>query len=137
MFKVMLFTHGRLGEEMVNTSKLIMGEREDLEAYALTPGCNLDELRETLRRAICKTNENGQDVLVLTDLMYGTPFNIMLSLQDKCRFRHITGANLAMLTEVLNLRDGKSPAEASDEICKTAREGIVDTDDLIRLMEEG
>ncbi len=131
MFKVIVFTHGRLGEELINTSSLIMGEQEDIESYSLMPGCDLDEMKQTLLCAIRQANAKGQEVLVLTDLMYATPFNIMISLKGQCEFRHLTGTNLALLTEALNARSDKGLDDMC-EICQTAQEGIMDADELIR-----
>ncbi len=132
MYKIIVFTHGRLGEELIATSRLIMGEREDLESHALVPGCDLDELKETLLGSIRLANDAGRPALVLTDLMYGTPFNTMLALEGQADFRHITGTNLAILTEAVNLRDDHSLKEVMAELCSTGREGIMDADELIR-----
>ena len=76
----------------------------------MEPGCNLEEMRNGVEQSIRRSNDSGQEVLVLTDLMYGTPFNTMIQLEEECSFTHITGTNLPLLIEAINRRllDGNS-----------------------------
>ena len=70
---------------------------------------------------------------MLTDLMYGTPFNTMIQLEEKCSFTHITGTNLPLLIEAINRRllDGNSRSFAG--LVETAKEGIVDSHVLLQM----
>ena len=73
MYKIIVFTHGSLAESLVRTSRLILGNQPDIETYCVEPGCNLEEMRNGVEQSIRRSNDSGQEVLVLTDLMYGTP----------------------------------------------------------------
>jgi len=128
MYDIVVFTHGLLGKELVNTAGLIVGEQEDIKAFALMPGCDLAQLKSQVSEAI----GNSKDVLVLTDLLYGTPFNMVSSLSETHDFHHITGANLTMVTEAINRKDSTTETleEALPEILNTTKEGIVSVDDL-------
>ncbi len=119
MFKIILFTHGGLAAGMLDTSRLIMGEQEAVESYSVEEGCNIEELKEIVKSSIKSSEKNNEEVLVLTDLMFGTPFNITVQLQDECSFNHITGVNLPLLLEALNRR--------TDSDLKTAMDGLLDT----------
>lgn len=119
MFKIILFTHGGLAAGMLDTSRLIMGEQEAVESYSVEEGCNIEELKEIVKSSIKSSAKNNEEVLVLTDLMFGTPFNITVQLQDECSFSHITGVNLPLLLEALNRR--------TDSDLKTAMDGLLDT----------
>ena len=99
MYKIIVFTHGSLAESLVRTSRLILGNQPDIETYCVEPGCNLEEMRNGVEQSIRRSNDAGQEVLVLTDLMYGTPFNTMIQLEEECSFTHITGTNLPLLIE--------------------------------------
>ena len=70
---------------------------------------------------------------MLTDLMYGTPFNTMIQLEEKCSFTHITGTNLPLLIEAINRRllDGNSRSFTG--LVETAKEGIVDSHVLLQM----
>lgn len=132
MYKIIIFTHGLLCQELVNTAEMIMGEQEELEAFSLAAGCDLDEIKERLLASIHAAYDQGLEVLVLTDLLFGTPFNISLSLQQTCRIQHITGTNLTMLIEALNRRGIEPLTEVIADILQTGREAIGNADDLIK-----
>ena len=124
MYKIIVFTHGSLAESLVRTSRLILGNQPDIETYCVEPGCNLEEMRNGVEQSIRRSNDSGQEVLVLTDLMYGTPFNTMIQLEEECSFTHITGTNLPLL-------DGNSRSFAG--LVDTAKEGIVDSHVLLQM----
>ena len=77
-----------------------------------------------------KAEEEGKEVLVLTDLMYGTPFNTMVELQKDYKFYHITGVNLPMLLEAINSRNEGTLAEMVENIIHVAKTGVVDVQKL-------
>ena len=124
MFNIIVFTHGSLGRELVKTSEMIVGEHEGVEAFSVMPGCDLESLRESIRDSLTQSGKARKSVLVLTDLPYGTPFNIMAALRESCEFRHITGVNLTLLTEALSRKDEEALDGAVSEMAKIAREGI-------------
>lgn len=69
MYKIIVFTHGSLAESLVRTSRLILGSQPDIETYCVEPGCNLEEMKNGVEQSIRRSNDSGQEVLVLTDLM--------------------------------------------------------------------
>lgn len=99
----------------------------------MEPGCNLEEMKNGVEQSIRRSNASGQEVLVLTDLMYGTPFNTMIQLEEECSFTHITGTNLPLLIEAINRRlmDGSSGSFGG--LADIAREGIVDSHVLLQM----
>ena len=77
--KVIVVSHGSYARGLVDTAQMIAGEQEDLEAFGLEPEESVDTLREKIRESIEQTSE-GEEVLILTDLFYGSPFNTVISL---------------------------------------------------------
>jgi mannose/fructose-specific phosphotransferase system component IIA len=104
LYKIIVFTHGFLAESLVHAAQMILGDQPDLEPYAIQPGDDPDALLEAIRVSIVSSNRRGQGVLVLTDMMFGTPFNTMVRLDGQCVFTHITGTNLPLLLEAVNRR---------------------------------
>lgn len=128
MFKIILFMHGNLASEFIRASTLVFGEQKDMEAYGLELGCDVDGLRERIRTSIVDSANRGQEVLVLTDLMNGTPFNSMMQLEEGGSFRHFTGVNFPLLLEVLNRRMSQDLASAIVGLDQVARASIYDCD---------
>ena len=127
MYKIIVFTHGSLAESLVRTSRLILGSQPDIETYCVEPGCNLEEMRNGVEQSIRRSNDSGQEVLVLT------AFNTMIQLEEECSFTHITGTNLPLLIEAINRRlmDGSSGSFGG--LADIAREGIVDSHVLLQM----
>jgi PTS system mannose-specific IIA component len=122
---VIIVTHGRLGEELHKTAKLIVGElegsgeRERCRTVAVEMNLNPDALRDLVGQAI-KSQDNGQGVLVLTDMFGGTPSNISLSFLEEGRVEVLTGVSLPMLLRVFQMRE--KPAMTLSELAADVAE---------------
>lgn len=57
-------------------------------------------MREKIKTSIEQTSD-GEEILVLTDLFYGSPFNVVLSLMSEYDLYHVTGINLPLMMEVV------------------------------------
>lgn len=131
MFKIILFMHGNLAAELIRASAMVFGEQDGLEAYGLELGCDVDQIREDIKMSLLNAAGSGQDVLVLTDLMNGTPFNTMMQLERDCSFSHFTGINFPLLLEVLNRRMSQPLAEAIRDLETAAKDSICNCDKFL------
>lgn len=134
MFKIILFMHGRLAAEFIRASAMVFGEQPEMESYGLELGCNIEELSGRIRASILKSAAQGQEVLVLTDLMNGTPFNTMMQFAGEYSFRHFTGINFPLFLEVLNRRMTQELAAAVNGLEKAAKNSIYDCDAFLEQM---
>ncbi|MCE5188532.1 MAG: PTS sugar transporter subunit IIA [Eubacteriales bacterium] len=129
MLKLLLVSHGGLAQAMLESAEMICGPQEDVRALGLFPGDSPDALRESVTEILDRWN--GQDVLVLTDIRSGTPFNTMASLMQTYPFRHISGVNLALLIEALMDRDCMSADEVAGELMAVSGQTILDVNLLL------
>lgn len=136
MYKIIVFTHGTLSKGLLHTSSLIMGKQPDIEFFSVELGCDLVDLKEQVIDSLKKAEDEKKEVLVLTDLMYGTPFNTMVELQKNHQFHHITGVNLPMLLEAINCRDEGTLNDITDTIIEVAKSSIFDCRKLFNELEE-
>jgi len=104
---VVIVTHYRLGEEFLQALRLIVPEPPDFRSVAIAPDQSADEMRAAIDQALREADQ-GQGVLVLTDMFGGTPSNISLSFLDDRRVEVVTGLNLPMLIKLATLREEKS-----------------------------
>lgn len=115
---------------------MIAGEQEDLEAFGLEPEESVDTLREKIRESIEQTSE-GEEVLILTDLFYGSPFNTVISLMSEYDLYHVTGINLPLMMEVvMGCYAEKSAQEVCKDLLKAAPETVKDVRELYKEVEE-
>lgn len=131
MMKLLLVSHGSLAQAMLESAEMICGPQEDIQALGLFPGDSPDALKESIKETLDQWN--GQDILVLTDIRSGTPFNTVASLMQSYPFRHISGVNLALLIEALMDRDDMCADEVANELMAVCSQTILDVN---RLMEQ-
>lgn len=134
--KVIVVSHGDFSKGMVNSIQMLVGEQEKLVAYGLYPEQTVDTLREKLEEEIKKTEE-GEEILFLTDLFHGSPFNVVVSLMKDYQFYHITGINLPLAVEAMMGRYmDKTAAEICDDILKAAPGTVMDVNKMLSEEEE-
>jgi len=100
MIGVVIVTHCRLSEELIAAAKLVVGEElKQFQPVSIGPNEGTEDIREKIIEAIRKVDE-GQGVLILTDMYGGTPSNISLSFLEEKKIEVITGVNLPMLLKL-------------------------------------
>ena len=70
----------------------------------------------------------GTELLVLTDITSGTPFNTVVALSGQYPFRHLTGINLPLLIETLICRQFVPMEELIKSLLEKAPDTFVDVD---------
>jgi len=104
---VVIVTHYGLGQEFLQALRLIVPEAPQFHAVAIEPDQTVDEMRRAIDGAL-RVADEGQGVLVLTDMFGGTPSNISLSFLEDRRVEVVTGVTLPMLIKLATLRDERS-----------------------------
>ncbi len=112
--KVIAVSHGSFSKGLVESVQMLVGEQENLTAYGLYPENTVESLTEELEREL-KAAPEGEEILFLTDLFHGSPFNAVVSLMRDYKFHHITGVNLPLAITILLERDSAASAE---ELCR-------------------
>lgn len=103
---VVIVTHYRLGEEFLQALRLIIPDAPPFAAVAVDPGQSVEEMREAIAAKLAVADE-GEGVLVLTDMFGGTPSNMSLSFLDEHHVEIVTGINLPMLIKLATLAEEK------------------------------
>ncbi len=104
---VVIVTHYRLGEEFLQALRLIVPEGPRFHAVSVDPKQSVEEMRTAIQEALGAADQ-GDGVLVLTDMFGGTPSNISLSFLEERRVEVVTGLNLPMLIKLATLKEKKS-----------------------------
>jgi PTS system ascorbate-specific IIA component len=99
---LIIITHDGIGPALLGTTKLMLQEFS-LKTKLLTASrdCEPDELAESALEQI-KALDEGDGVLILTDLYGSTPCNIAQKFSGTENIRIVTGLNLSMLIRVFN-----------------------------------
>jgi PTS system mannose-specific IIA component len=104
MIGIVVVTHSRLGEALIDAAEFIAGSRpEGVVAVSIDINQNVDKLRERVATGIKKAGRDD-GVLILTDMFGGTPSNISFSFLEAGRIEVLSGVNLPILVQALNSR---------------------------------
>lgn len=122
MLGLLVVTHGRLAEELVQAATTIVGPVERLEAVSIGWDDDVGTARARIEDAVERLGHDG--VLILTDMFGGTPTNIALSLLEGGRVEVVTGVNLPMLIKFTNLREHIVLSDVSRQIAEQGRRAI-------------
>jgi mannose PTS system EIIA component len=115
MVGAVIVAHGFIGQELITTAEYIVGKIEAIVAVSLAAEMSLFETRRVIAEAI-EEADHGQGVLVLTDLLGGSPSNIAFSFLNRRRIDVITGVNLPMILTFWNKREGRPLGELAKSI---------------------
>jgi len=111
MIGLVIVTHGRLAEELRLAMEHVVGPQGSVATVCIFPDDRLETRREDIRTAISDV-EQGDGVVVLTDILGGTPSNLAFQLCDHRRVEVIAGVNLPLLVKLAKLRSTEPLAEA-------------------------
>jgi len=115
MIGVLITTHGNLGSELIKAAELIRGSLKGIIPISVDQTKGVEDLKKEISTAMKKLDQ-GQGVLILTDLFGGTPSNISLSFMKEGKVEVITGVNLPMLLKLPDIREGVSLKEFAQNI---------------------
>jgi PTS system ascorbate-specific IIA component len=102
---ILLITHDNIGALLLQTAIDILGICPlSTSALSAPPDCDTEAILEEARQ-LTQQLDNGDGVLVLTDLYGATPSNIACRLHRFHDVRVVSGVNLPMLIRVLNYPD--------------------------------
>ena len=111
MIGMVLVTHGHLAAELVSALEHVVGPQTAVAAICIGPEDDMEQRRNDVLEAVARCND-GNGVVVLTDMFGGTPSNLAISIMDKAKIEVIAGVNLPMLVRLASVRITEQLAEA-------------------------
>ena len=96
MIGKLILTHGGMARELLAAANVISGRLSGFEALSLDWSDGFDEARVKVAAALERLDQ-GQGVLILTDMFGGTPCNISMTFFEPGKVEILTGVNLPMV----------------------------------------
>ncbi len=110
MIGIVLVTHGNLANEFIAAMQHVVGPQENIATVCIGPDDDMEMRRQEILTKVALVN-NGNGVIVLTDMFGGTPSNLAISIMDKAQVEILAGVNLPMLIKLASLRKDKNIKE--------------------------
>lgn len=122
---ILLLSHGTLCQGILSAMEVIGCDTRKIQAVPLYMETELEEYAGNLSAAI-DSLDDGSGVLVVVDLVGGTPFNRACMLYETKNIRIIAGMNLPMCIVAAESRDCGSLDELVQTCLEGGRDGVVD-----------
>ena len=103
MIGLVLVTHGNLAKEFISAMQHVVGRQEQVEAVCIGPEDDMERRRRDIVDA-ARADDDGDGVILLTDMFGGTPSNLAISVMEQTRAEVIAGLNLPMLIKLAGVR---------------------------------
>ena len=127
-FRIVVVGHGDLAGSLLATAEMICGQIDDAQAIGLLPS---DSPETFLERFLEAAGDPDGRLLVLTDLVGGTPHNVALAATRRLpRALLISGVNLAVLIEAAMSTDALD-GDSVERLVASGREALVNASRLL------
>lgn len=133
MARIVLVMHEPLGSAFADCAAHVLGQQPALAVFDVIADENPEAVTERLTRVL--VDQADSDVLVLSDIVGATPFNIARkalaqAAQQGVEGHLVTGTNLCMVLKALTANQN-DPEKFSETIRQAAVRGIVDAASLV------
>ena len=117
MIGILLITHGTFGESLIQNICHVLNKRPPLigQFGVAAQDDPLDIL--PMAKLLLKEVDEGDGVLILTDILGATPANLALKLLDPGRIECVAGVSLPMLLRALTYRKSGMETLIKKAIC--------------------
>jgi len=104
MIGILIVTHGEIGKSLIDCATHILDDDpSSLDSLSINSNNDLNQYTKTISQKI-KELDNGDGVLILTDIYGATPCNLLKNFIVKNKIEVITGINLPMLIKAISDR---------------------------------
>ena len=124
MVGAVVLTHSFVARELIATAEYLLGKMAGIVAVSFDGKSDAIQARKIISEAIQSVDE-GEGVLILTDLFGGSPANLAFSFLDQPKIEVITGVNLSMVLTFWNYRKGRDLVELSACVKLSGRRNIL------------
>ncbi len=121
MISILLITHGELGKSLIECATHVLGDKPlFLESLSIENDCIHESMFKQISERI-NLLDQGDGVLILTDIFGATPCNIITKIIKPGKVSAIAGVNLSMLIRTISYRN-----ESFDSLIIKAIQGAQD-----------
>lgn len=127
--------HANMAEELLRACELIIGPLPRARAISVCRENSVDDIRQLFSDAIDEVGADGAGVLIMTDMLGGTPANIGMSFLSPDRVDLLTGVSLPMLLKFFNSKESLSLLELAEMLKAYGQQGIHLASELLKSRE--
>jgi len=122
MVGIIAISHGPFSKALIKSVEMVYGKQDKVEALSLEPGESMENLKNNINEIIEEFKVN--EVLIMVDLLGGTPYNASSIEMENSNINVITGLNMPMILEALLFRN-ETLEKMSLIVTEAGKSGIV------------
>ncbi|GAN81883.1 PTS sugar transporter subunit IIA [Acidocella aminolytica] len=103
MIGLVLVTHGTLALAMRDAMEHVVGKQQNLATVCIESDAAFEGQKAEIAKRIAEVDD-GDGVIILTDMFGGTPSNLAMSLAAQPNIEVLGGVNLPMLIKLAKIR---------------------------------
>jgi len=130
MVGILVVSHGGLADALIASVQSLVGNLQRTRGVSIWPREKEEEVKDRVRKEIAEVDD-GDGVVILTDILGGTPTNLSFSFLEKERVEVVTGVNMPMLLTLSSYRKGGSLREIGRLVKKSGRRSIILANELL------
>jgi mannose PTS system EIIA component len=124
MVRILIVSHGRLADALISSVQSIVGNLEKIKGVPIWSKDRVDEVKHRIQKEMAEVDD-GDGVVILTDILGGTPTTLSLSFLEDEKVEVVTGVNIPMLLTLASYRKSRSLREIGSLVKKSGRRGII------------
>lgn len=122
MVGIIAISHGPFSKALIKSVEMVYGKQDKVEALSLEPGESMESLKNKINEIIVGFQVN--EMLIMVDLLGGTPYNASSIEIENSNINVITGLNMPMILESLLFRN-ETLENISSIATEAGKSGIV------------
>jgi PTS system mannose-specific IIA component len=126
MIGMVLVSHGRLAEELRLAMEHVVGPQSGVATICIGPEDDMDGRRQDIRNGVAAVDQ-GDGVVILTDMFGGTPSNLATAVAEEPSggpVEVIAGINLPLMVKLARVRGAQPLAQAVEHAMSAGRRYI-------------
>jgi len=123
MIGVVIVSQGGLGKEFLSAAEHVVGPQSGVCAVCLDWNSEVGECGKHIHQAVVDV-DSGDGVIIVADMMGGTPCNLAVAEMSGPEVEVIGGLNLPMLLKLLTSRDSSDIKATASAVEQTGRTHI-------------
>lgn len=131
MIPILIVTHGDFSKGLLQAAEAIVGHQELAAAVSVSPGEPVASVRERFQSILEDLHSKGGPILVLADMVGGTPCNVVLPLLKEKKAALITGVNLYMLLTAFTHRKTLPLEELAEKALEGGKRSIANAGKML------
>ncbi len=129
MIGMVLVTHGALAKALRDAMEHVVGKQKNIATVCIESDADFETQRAEIAQRVAEV-DNGDGVVLLTDMFGGTPSNLAMSMLNEPNIEILGGVNLPMLVKLAKVRGSRSLTDAVQCAETAARKYICSGHDI-------